>query len=56
MGGTAFSTAKSQPLFLFATLIFVLTGLLVMPLIMGIEGIWLAEFLSFIVCYFLNLL
>ncbi|MGM0851378.1 MAG: MATE family efflux transporter [Bacillota bacterium] len=52
---TAFSNGKiSAVISLMRTLVFVLTGLLVLPIMMGIEGIWLAvpfaEFLSLIVC------
>jgi len=52
---TALSNGKvSTFISLLRTFIFVLTGLLVLPLILGVNGIWLAipvaELLSFIVC------
>ncbi|MFD2043737.1 MATE family efflux transporter [Ornithinibacillus salinisoli] len=56
---TAFSNGKiSATVSLMRTLVFVLIGLLILPLMMGVDGIWLAvpfaEFLSLLVCiYFL---
>ncbi|MFC0561354.1 MATE family efflux transporter [Halalkalibacter alkalisediminis] len=52
---TALSNGKvSATISLLRTLVFVLTGLLILPFLMGVNGIWLAiplaEFLSIIVC------
>ncbi|MUK88416.1 MATE family efflux transporter [Ornithinibacillus sp. L9] len=55
---TALSNGKvSATISLLRTLVFVLLGLLVLPVVMGVHGIWiaipLAEFLSIIVCVIL---